>query len=710
MTTDLSAVDVAWQTLARAAAERPVAAPQTVPAALAEYFGLAGAERASHQSSLAKGLQSLGLHWIEVRLTGAWYRRGIAPLVAFTDTDAPIALLPMAGGYRRSDSARRLSAAEAAKLRPVAWQVYPPLTEAARASARGLVRFAARGAAPDVRFLLVTGLLAALVGGAMPFISGWLITRMASGADAGGAGSPIGAGGDLIWWTAALLLGLVVGNALLLSARNASLVRLQGRLQLALEPAVWGHLLSRDVRFLEELGTGTLVQRANAVTEMRRALSDSAASAVLGSAFGMVSLSILVAVDPVVGGCVVGVTAIILVAASAAAIRQQRHEMANREEFGRVASFLHSCLMAIEKIQVAAREERVFAGWAARYARQRETDAATLRWQAVVAGFGVALQPAVLATLGVSVALLRPGLSLGTFVAASIAVGQFAASAGMLQGAVVSSFSLLSAYRRLRPVLTAPADVRPGAADPGPLRGRVELHDVTFTYPGTGRPVLDQINITAEPGEFIAVVGPSGAGKSTLIRLLLGLAPPSAGAVRYDGRALTELDVSAVRAQLGVVLQQARAVRGSIVDNVLAGAEDVGDARVWQALGLAGLADDVRAMPMGLHTMVSEDNAAFSGGQVQRLMLARALVKQPPVLVLDEATSALDNTTQSEVSDRIAALDVTRIVVAHRLSTIRAADRIYVLDNGAITAAGTYADLLLTCPLFARLVARQEVT
>jgi ABC-type bacteriocin/lantibiotic exporter with double-glycine peptidase domain len=250
--------------------------------------------------------------------------------------------------------------------------------------------------------------------------------------------------------------------------------------------------------------------------------------------------------------------------------------------------------------------------------------------------------------------------------------------------------------------------VAPGASDPGPLSGRVELYEATYTYPGTGQAVLERVSLQAEPGEFVAVVGPSGAGKTTLIRLLLGLVPPSSGAIRYDGRDLSELDVRAVRAQLGVVLQQTRAVRGSISDNVIAGAEDVDESQVWDALTLAGLSE-VRTLPMGLHTMVSEDNATFSGGQIQRLVLARALVKRPAVLILDEATSALDNVTQREVSDRIAGLEVTRIVVAHRLSTIRAADRIYVLDGGTVVASGSYTELLETCPLFAKLVSRQEV-
>jgi ABC-type bacteriocin/lantibiotic exporter with double-glycine peptidase domain len=576
--------------------------------------------------------------------------------------------------------------------------VYPPLGPAA-ASVRGLLRHAAHGAGPDLAFLLAAGLLAAVVGGAVPLAAGWLATRVAAGV--GGTG--------LVAWTAGLFAGLVTGNALLLLARNAALVRLQGRLQLRLEPAVWSHLLARDVRFLAEARTGDLVQRANAITEMRRALGDSAVSAVLGAAFGLVSLLVLVLVDPVVGLAVVAAALALLGLAGAAALRQQRHELVNREEFGRVASFLHSCLLAIEKIQVAAREERVFAGWVARYARQRGTDAAALRWQAVAAALAAALPVAVLAVLAATVTQLRPGLPVAAFLAASVAVGQFAASAGQLQGAVVAAFSLGPLYRRLRPVLDAPADVPPGAADPGRLGGRLELREVTFTYPGTGRPVLDRVTVTAAPGEFVAVVGPSGAGKSTLVRLLLGLVPPDSGSVAYDGRDLSGLDTRVVRRQVGVVLQQSRAVRGSILDNVGAGADGVTEEQALRALDLAGLGPEVRALPMGLHTMVSEDNATFSGGQIQRLVLARALAKEPALLVLDEATSALDNVAQRAVADRIAELRLTRVVVAHRLSTIRAADRIYVLDDGRVVASGGFAELVAGCPLFARLVARQEV-
>ena len=213
----------------------------------------------------------------------------------------------------------------------------------------------------------------------------------------------------------------------------------------------------------------------------------------------------------------------------------------------------------------------------------------------------------------------------------------------------------------------------------------------------------------AEPGELVAVVGRSGAGKSTLIRLLLGFERPAAGDVRYDGQALVGLDVRAVRRQIGTVLQNARLMRGTLLDNILGPATDLTEEDVWCAADLAGLADDLRRLPMGLATRVGETGEGFSGGQLQRLMIARALVRQPAVLLLDEATSALDNTTQRVVSDRIARLACTRVVIAHRLSTIRRADRIYLMDEGQVVAHGRYRELADESPLFARLVGGQEL-
>ncbi len=210
----------------------------------------------------------------------------------------------------------------------------------------------------------------------------------------------------------------------------------------------------------------------------------------------------------------------------------------------------------------------------------------------------------------------------------------------------------------------------------------------------------------AKPGEFIAIVGPSGSGKSTIVRLLLGFETPEAGTIFYDGRDLSGLDIAAVRRQLGVVLQNGRIMSGSIWENI-AGGTIVTQDEAWEALQMAGLGDDIQAMPMGIHTIISEGGGNLSGGQRQRLFIARALVHKPQILLFDEATAALDNHTQGIVTHSLEQLGVTRVVIAHRLSTIRHADRIYVMDGGKIVQQGSFEELAAVEGLFADLIARQ---
>jgi ATP-binding cassette subfamily C protein len=234
------------------------------------------------------------------------------------------------------------------------------------------------------------------------------------------------------------------------------------------------------------------------------------------------------------------------------------------------------------------------------------------------------------------------------------------------------------------------------------------LSHVSFRY-ATGLPlVLDDVSLDVAPGEFVAIVGESGSGKSTLLRLLIGFETPESGAILYDGQDMAHLDVPVVRRQLGVVLQTSQPTAGTISSNV-AGSRPLSDAEVWEALRLAGLEAEVREMPMGLHTVLPAHGGVFSGGQRQRLMIARAIVSRPRILLFDEATSALDNRTQAIVTGSLEQLAATRIVIAHRLSTVRRADRIVVMAGGKIVQTGRYEDLLAQPGPFASLAARQRV-
>jgi ABC-type bacteriocin/lantibiotic exporter with double-glycine peptidase domain len=256
------------------------------------------------------------------------------------------------------------------------------------------------------------------------------------------------------------------------------------------------------------------------------------------------------------------------------------------------------------------------------------------------------------------------------------------------------------------PLVSAEVEIADDRKPPGELTGSVELSRVTFRYVPEGPPVIDNLSLRVAPGEYVAIVGPSGSGKSTLFRLLLGFEKAESGAVFFDGKALDTLDVSAVRRQLGVVLQNGRLATGSLYENICGGLQLPLD-HAWDAARIAGLDDDIRKMPMGMHTAIAEGVNTLSGGQRQRVLIARAIARRPRILLFDEATSSLDNRSQAIVSDSLEALNVTRIVIAHRLSTVRRADRIVVVSEGRVVQSGTFAALSEEKGVFANFAQRQ---
>ena len=241
------------------------------------------------------------------------------------------------------------------------------------------------------------------------------------------------------------------------------------------------------------------------------------------------------------------------------------------------------------------------------------------------------------------------------------------------------------------------------------LSGGLELNNVSFRYKEGTPLVIDNLSLKIRPGQYIAIVGATGCGKSTLMRLLLGFETPQKGAVYYDGKDLSTIDLKSLRQKIGVVMQNGKLFSGDIYSNITISAPQLTMDQAWEAAEMAGIADDIRRMPMGMHTLISEGSGGVSGGQRQRLMIARAIAPKPKILMFDEATSALDNITQKRVSQSLNGLKCTRIVIAHRLSTIRQCDRILVLDKGRIAEDGTYDELLALNGRFAELVERQRL-
>jgi ABC-type bacteriocin/lantibiotic exporter with double-glycine peptidase domain len=392
-------------------------------------------------------------------------------------------------------------------------------------------------------------------------------------------------------------------------------------------------------------------------------------------------------------------------------IRRQRRVT---EVQGRLSGLLLQLLSGISKLRVAGVEDRAFGVWARQYATQSELAYDARRVNTALSTFDALF--GIFASMVVygMVAFGNVSLSTGAFLAFSAAFGTFLAAFVSMNSAVASVVGAIPSYERSLPILREVPEVEHARAKVATLKGEVDLSHVVFRYvlksedgeEETSSLVLNDVSIKAAPGQFVAIVGPSGSGKSTLFRLLLGFEEPQSGSIYYDGEALSHLDVQAVRSQIGVVLQNGQLMSGDIFNNIV-GARALTEKDAWEAAEMAGIADEIRAMPMGMHTFISEGAGNLSGGQRQRLLIARAIVGNPKVLLFDEATSALDNYTQAKVSEALRDLRATRIVIAHRLSTVQDADRIYVLKDQRIAESGSFDELMAARGAFFELVQRQ---
>jgi ABC-type bacteriocin/lantibiotic exporter with double-glycine peptidase domain len=312
-------------------------------------------------------------------------------------------------------------------------------------------------------------------------------------------------------------------------------------------------------------------------------------------------------------------------------------------------------------------------------------------------------------TMVMYAAAVKSGVSVAEYYAFNAAYGMVGGAFMSLAGIAVSIAQIKPVIEMIRPILDAEPEVAEDKIVLTKLSGGVELSNVTFRYSDDMPPVLDDLSLKIRPGQYVAIVGKTGCGKSTLMRVMLGFETPQKGAVYYDGRDLKRIDLKSLRRRIGAVMQNGKLFMGDIFSNITISAPWLSLDDAWEAAELAGMAEDIRNMPMGMHTLISEGQGGVSGGQRQRLLIARAIAPRPKILMFDEATSALDNITQKQVSDALDRMKCTRIVIAHRLSTIRQCDRIIVLDSGKIIEDGSYDELLAKDGEFAALVARQRL-
>ncbi|PKW09374.1 NHLM bacteriocin system ABC transporter, ATP-binding protein [Streptomyces sp. 1222.5] len=636
-----------------------------------------------------------------VRLEDRWWTRDLGPLLGYRTTGRPVALLPLGRGYVMVDDGEVAPVTDraAARLSNTAVVLYRPLPARVR-DVPGLLRFGfspSLGHGRDLVRLAVTGVLVALLGLIIPVMTGKVLGRFVAEADRG-----------LIVQGALLVIGSGLVTAALSVVQNIAVLRVESRTGAAMQAGLWNRLLSLPASFFTRYSTGELGTTVLGVTAAQELLSGMLTTATLALLTGLANLVLVFCYDLTLALVATALTAFGIGFAAVAGrfqLRWARREYVHEQA---MSSMVFQMLTAMPKLRVAAAEERAFAEWSRLAAGGHSLSARVRRVQNAVttfnAGFPLVCSAIVFA---VTAGPLHGRVSLAVFLPFYAAFNLLLSAGLQFTASAVTAVGTVPMLERLRPILEAAPENDGTKADPGDLSGRITVSHLSFRYGQDGPLVLDDVSLTVQPGEFVAVVGASGSGKSTLLRLLLGFETPLAGSVLYDGQDLAELDISAVRRQCGVVLQNGALQAGDVLANIVGTSGYTLD-EAWAAAEMAGLADDVRAMPMGMNTMLSEGTNTLSGGQRQRLMIARALVARPRLVFFDEATSALDNPTQGLVAESTRRLNATRLVIAHRLSTVVDADRIVVMDRGRVVQQGTYEELLADADgLFARLAGPQ---
>ena len=511
-----------------------------------------------------------------------------------------------------------------------------------------------------------------------------------------------------------LLMGMCVflvcsafSSQLIYLAKTMIVERINTKASRSVEASVMMRILSMPVNFFRKYSSGELSDRVNAINTLCRMIIDDVFSIGLTSVMSLLYITQIYKFAPSLvlpSILIILTTVIISIAASLVQIGVTKKRM---ELSAKVSGMSYALINGVQKIRLSGAEKRMFARWGRLYAKQAKEEYDPPFFLKINSVLVTAVS--LLGTIVLYYIAVRTGVSESEYYAFSAAYGHVAGAFSVLAGIAVSVASVKPVLDMAEPILAASPEVAEDRETVAHLKGSIEMSHVTFRYDEGLPDVVRDLNLKIKAGEYVAIVGQTGCGKSTLVRLMLGFEKPQIGSVYYDRYDLSRVDPHSVRKQIGVVLQNGQLIRGDIYSNIVISAPQLTLDDAWEAAEIAGIAQDIREMPMGMSTFVSEGQGGISGGQKQRLMIARAIAPKPGILIFDEATSALDNKTQKQVSDALEKMGCTRVVIAHRLSTIRHCDRILVMDDGAIVEEGSYEELIQKNGYFAELVARQRV-
>lgn len=511
----------------------------------------------------------------------------------------------------------------------------------------------------------------------------------------------------LLGSVAVFMLSAKVATIFIRTFKDLCMAGLEKKIDLNVRAAAMMRVLCLPPDFFKSYSSGELAERVEYLNLISKTVTEALLNTGVTSIFSLLYIFQIFLYAPGMTGAAIAVLVITIIFLLLSSLVQTRLAEKQMQLEAGETGMIYAVINGIQKIRLSGAEKRVFSRWADLYAQKAEltySPPLIIKWNSAI--------NTLISAGGVIIlyfAALSSHVSTPDYYAFYSAYGMTSSAFTSLVSIALQFAYLKPVLKMIHPVLEAEPEVSGDKKIVSGISGGLELSHISFRYRESLPMVIDDLSLKIKPGQYLAVVGATGCGKSTLLRLIMGFEKPQKGAIYYDGKDLNSIDLRSLRKKIGVVLQNGKLFQGSIYSNIVIGAPWLSEEDAWEAAEIAGIAEDIREMPMGMHTMISEGSGGISGGQKQRLMIARAVVTKPKILILDEATSALDNITQRQVSDALEKLQCTRIVVAHRLSTIQQCDRIIMLEDGKIIEDGTYDELIKLDGKFGELVARQRV-
>ena len=647
-------------------------------------------------------LRPHGIMKREVELTEGWYQDAYGPILAFTAKDqVPTALLPgHLGGYYFHDVSSgkrvRLTKETAALFDKRAYCFYTPLPQRAIGIPDLLLYLKRCITISDLGWIIAATLAMTLVGLLMPRITLALTGPVLASKQP-----------SALIGMAVCIVCISISSQLISSTRTLLMSRLETKTSLGVQASMMMRLISLPASFFRQYSAGELKSRSMSVNQLCSLLLGMVMTAGLTSISSLLYVAQIYQCAPVLvvpSLLIIFVTIGFSVLTTLVQIRINKKQM---ELSAKESGMSYAMITGIQKVRLAGAEKRIFSRWLNLYAEGSELLYNPPMFIKINGVISTAIS--LFSNIFLYYLAVQSGLSPSSYFAFMAAYGAVFGAFSSLSGTALQVAKIRPILEMAEPFLKAVPEAADGKEIVTSIKGAIEMEHVWFRYDEKSRYILEDMSLKIKPGEYVAIVGKTGCGKSTLMRLLLGFEEPEKGAVYYDGKNLNTLDHATLRRKIGTVMQSAGLFQGSIYSNIVISAPELSVDDAWEAAEAAGIADDIRRMPMGMNTYISEGQGGISGGQRQRIMIARAIAPKPKVLFFDEATSALDNRTQRQVSEALDAMGCTRIVIAHRLSTIKHCNRILVMEDGKIAESGTYDELIEKNGLFAALVKRQRL-